>query len=168
MKKGFTLLEVLVYLVVVLIIISVIISFVFWLIRSNTKNRITRETTDAAKRAMQIITHETKSANSIYTPVTTDDQLSLETHNYLPEQEINSYIDFYICGDSLCMKKESQDPIKIIPDDIEITNLFFTYILSGETQSIRVSLTLDYKNTSGRSEYETSVSLKSSISLRSY
>jgi len=168
MKKGFTLLEVLVYLAVALIIISVVLSFVFWLIRSNTKNRIIRETTYAAKRATDIIIYETKKANSVYTPTTTIDQLSLEVDDYLPEQETSSYIDFYICDDSLCMKKESQDPIRIIPDDVKVTDLSFIYILSGEIESIKINLTIDYKNLSERPEYESSVSLESSTSLRSY
>lgn len=166
--KGFTLLEVLIYLGVALIIISVVLSFIFWLINSNTKNRIIRETTGAAKRATDIIIYETKKANSVYTPTITIDHLSLETHDYLPEQETISYIDFYICGDSLCMKKESQDPIRIIPDNMKVIDLSFTYILSGEAESIKINLTIGYKNLSGRPEYETSVSLESSISLRLY
>lgn len=166
--EGFTLLEILIYLAVALIIITVILSSVFWLIRSNTKNRIVRETTDATKRATEIMIYEAKRANSIYVPTTTVDQLSLEVNDYLPEQETRSYIDFYICGDSLCMKKESQNPIRIIPDNMEVTDLSFTYILSGQTESIKINLTIDYKNLSNRPEYETSVSLESSISLRSY
>lgn len=167
-KKGFTLLEILVYLAVALIIISVIVSFVLWIISSSNKNRIVRDTMFVAKRAMQIMTHEIKEADSVYTPTTTNDQLSLETKKYLPDQEKSSYIDFYICEEALCMKKEAQNPIIITPDNVRVSNLTFKYILSGGSQSIGINMTIDYQNNSGRPEYETSINLESSMSLRLY
>ena len=54
---------------------------------------------------MDIMVREIKEAKSVYTPTTNSSQLSLETINYLPVDEENTYIDFFLCGSSLCLKK---------------------------------------------------------------
>lgn len=168
MKKGFTLVEILVYIGIFFLVITIIISFVFWLVRSNTKLKVMREALDNANRIMEIITYETKGAKSIYTPTTTSNQLSLETTNYLPEGEETTYIDFYLCDSALCLKKESQDSVVLTSDSVEITNLVFTRIVSGQADCIQIDLSVSYKNPANRSEYRALVDLTSTVSLRIY
>ena len=168
MKKGFTLVEILVYLGIFFLVITIIISFVFWLVRSNTKLKVMREALDNANRIMEIITYETKGAKSIYTPTTSSNQLSLETTNYLPEGEETTYIDFYLCDSALCFKKESQDPVVLTSESVEITNLVFTRIVSGQADCIQIDLSVSYKNPADRPEYRALVDLTSTVSLRIY
>jgi len=168
MKKGFTLVEILVYIGIFFLVVTIIISFVFWLVRSNAKLKVMRETLDNANRAMDIIIYETKMAKSIYTPTTSSDQLSLETTSYLPEEEETTYIDFYLCDSALCFKKESQDPVALTSDSVEITNLVFTRIVSGEADCIQIDLSVNYKNPGNRPEYRALVDLTSTVSLRIY
>ena len=169
---GFTLIEILIYIAVLVIIITVVSSFFLWDIRSNTKTKVMRETLDNNRRAMEIITRETKEAMSIYAETSTFNshpgQLSLETTKYLPEGESTAYVDFYLCGTQLCFKKESQDPIALTSDKVEVSNLVFSRVITGEIPSVQVSLKVDYKDLTGRSEYQASVNLISTISLRSY
>ena len=169
---GFTLIEILVYIAVLVIIISTISAFFLWAVRSNTKAKVMRETLDNAQRAMEMMTYEIKEAKSIYTETSAFDfspgQLSLETTHYLPEEENTTYIDFYLCGTQLCFKKESQNPIAFTSDRVEVNNLVFSRINTGDTPSIQIDLNVDYKNPRGRSEYQASVNLKSTTSLRSY
>jgi len=167
-NKGFTLMEVLVYVAVLTIIILAVSSFFLWAIRSNTKTKALRETLDNTRRVMEIMTYEIKEAKSIYTPTTTSTQLSLETTHYSPEGEKTSYIDFYLCDTQLCLKKESQDPITLTSDSVEINNLLFRRIVSGESPSIQIDLTINYKNPANRPEYQASVHLTSTTSLRDY
>ena len=168
MKKAFTLVEILVYIGIFFLVITIIISFVFWLVRSNTKLKVMREALDNANRVMEIITYETKGAKSIYTPTTSSNQLSLETTNYLSEGEETTYIDFYLCDSALCLKKESQNPVVLTSDSVEITNLVFTRIVSGQADSIQIDLTVNYKNPADRPEYRALVDLTSTASLRIY
>ena len=168
MKKAFTLVEILVYLGIFFLVITIIISFVFWLVRSNTKLKVMREALDNANRIMEIITYETKGAKSIYTPTTNSNQLSLETTNYLPEGEETTYIDFYLCDSALCFKKESQDPVVLTSDSVEITNLVFTRIVSGQADCIQIHLSISYKNPGNRPERRALVDLSSTVSLRVY
>jgi len=171
-KRGFTLMEMLVYIGVLAIIVTAISSFFLWAIRSNTKTKVMRETLDNARRAMEIITYEIKEAKSIYTPTTTSTQLSLETIHYLPQGEKTTYIDFYLCGTAsttLCLKKEFQNPIALTSERVEVKNLSFTQIATISTiPAVQVNLTIDYKNPTELSEYRASINLSSTASLRSY
>ncbi len=170
---GFTLIEVLIYIAVLVIIITAVSAFFLWGIRSNTKAKVMRETLDNSTRAMETLTREIKEAKSIYTPTSVFDshpggQLSLETNKYLPVGESTTYIDFYLCGTQLCLKKESQDPIALTSDKVEVSNLVFSRIITNEIPSVQVSLNVDYKDSTGRPEYQASVNLISTVSLRGY
>jgi type II secretory pathway pseudopilin PulG len=163
MVWGFTLIEILVYIVILGILMIAISSFLIWSNRSNIKAKVMRETLEDASRAMDIMVREIKEAKSVYTPTTNSSQLSLETINYLPANEQVTYIDFFLCGSSLCFKKESQDLVSITKD-----NVAFTRIVSGNSTSVQIVLGMNYKNPSNRPEYQATVNLTSAASLRSY
>jgi len=171
---GFTLIEVLVYIGILSIIVPAIFSFLIWSIHSSTKAKVMRETLDNARRAMEIMVYEIKEARTIYDPTSTSTQLSLETLHYLPGGERTTYIDFYLCGTQLCLKKESQNPIALTPpialtsDKVEVSNLVFTQVVTGQIPSVQIELKIDYKNPYNRPERQASVNLKSTASLRSY
>lgn len=166
-KKGFTLTELLVYIAILTIIILAISSFLLWTIRSNNKAKAMRETLDGARRVMEIIAYETKEAKAVYAPTTTSTQLSLETTHYLPDEEETTYIDLYLCDTQICLKKESQSPIVLSLDNIEVKTLSFTQIATTSNRpSIQVNLTMDYKSSPTVPAYQASVNLISTISLR--
>lgn len=168
MAWGFTLIEILVYIAILGILMISISSLLIWSNRCNIKAKVMRETLEDARRAMEIMAREIKEAKSIYTPTTNPNQLSLETVNYLPTDEESTYIDFFSCGSSLCFKKESQDPVSITKENIEVNQLVFTRIVSGDFASIQIELRMNYKNPGNRPEYQATVNLTSTASLRSY
>lgn len=169
LQKSFTLVEMLVYIGILGILVVAIFSFLIWSVRSNAKAKAMRETLYSARRAMEVMTYEIKEAER-YTPTSVFDvhpgQLSLETIKYLCQGEEISFIDFYLCGTQLCFKKESQEPIALTTDNVEVTNLVFHQIVSGEVPSIQIDL--EVKKLGNRPEYRASVNLKSTVSLRSY
>jgi len=165
---GFTLIESLVYIGVLAIIVMAIFSFLVWAIRSSSKVKVMKEASDNARRAMEIMVYEIKEARNIYTPTSTSTQLSLETLHYLPGGENTTYIDFYLCGPQLCLRKESQDPITLTSDKVEVTNLVFTQVVTGQIPSVQIELKIDYKDPSNQPQYQASVNLKSTAYLRSY
>ena len=168
-KKSFTLTEMLVYVAVLAIIVLAVSSFFLWTTRSNTKTRAMREALDNSRRAMEIMSSEIKEAKSIYAPTTTSTQLSLETTKYLPAGEETTYIDFYLCGTQLCLKKESQqNPIALTSNRVEVKNLVFSQIVTDSAPSIQINLRIDYKTETARPEYQASFITTSTISLRSY
>ncbi len=172
-QKSFTLIEVLIYIAVLSIIILIVSAFFLWAIRSNAKTTAMREVLDNARRAMEIMTHEIKEAKSVYAPTSVFDshpgQLSLEAKRYLPTGENTTYIDFYLCGSRICLKKESQNPIALTSDRVEISSLVFSQVATtSTTPSIQINLKVDYKAPAQKPEYQASFVATSTASLRSY
>ena len=126
-----------------------------------------RETVDCGRQVLEKLEQEIREADSVYTPTTTASQLSLETRNNLFSSEENSYIDFFICEEKLCLKREFFDPIAITGDKVRVTNLSFQGI--GTTPpSIKIILTLEHKHAQQKYDYDFSVDLETAVSLRSY
>jgi len=157
-NKGFSLLEILVSVAIFAIILLAVLSFFLSMNDSNSKSTSDRESGENARRVLDEIVYEIRSAESIYTPTTTQNQLSLKTFRYLPSGETYTYIDFFLCGSAICLKKESQNPIALTPDSVKVTSLAFSQISGGglASPSLQVSLTVN------------STSLTSTVSLRSY
>lgn len=167
-KNSFTLIEILVYIAILGILIIVISSFLIWSSSSNIKAKVMRETLEDASRTMEFIAREIKAAKSIYTPTTNSDQLSLETTKYLPIGEGSTYIDFFLCGSQLCFKRESQNPVALTKESVEVNHLVFTQVTSGEIPSIQIEIGMNYKNPQNKPEYNSVVNLISTASLRAY
>lgn len=165
-SNGFSLLELLISVTLFSLILLAIISLFFSMIFANSKTKADREALENARRALEKIVYEVKAAKSIYTPTTTQNQLSLETSRYLPPNETNTFIDFFLCGTAICLKKEFQDPVALTSENVAITNLEFSQLQNSNSPSIKISLTASY--TDPAKNLASSVVLTSTASLRSY
>lgn len=164
---GFTLVQVLIYTASFSVLIMVIISFIMWSTRSSAKAKAMQETIDSAQQIMQILTFEIRGAKSVYIPTTNANQISLETKRYLPQGEEISFVDFFLCGQALCMKKESQGPAILTSDSVEIENLSFS-VLDASPSLIEIDIRVSYKNVGQRIDYQATLDLHSAVSLRAY
>lgn len=142
-NKGFSLLELVVSMALFAIILFAVVSSFISMNLSNSRTMADREASENAKRALEEITYEIKAAKSIYTSTTTANQLSLETSNYLPEGETHTFIDFFLCGSAICFKKEGQDAITLTSSSVQVTNLTFSQISTGNASSVQVGLTVN-------------------------
>ncbi|MEK7510563.1 MAG: type II secretion system protein [Patescibacteria group bacterium] len=168
-EHGFTLVEMLVYTAVSVILMTAVSVFVVWALNLQNASKALRETLEHAQRAMDQTVLEVRAAKSIYTPTTNSTQLSLETTKYLPPQETTTSIDFFICENRLCLKKESQNPVALTSDNIEITSITFQEVTTASpTSSVQITLQAQYKNPTNRPELKAQVTLTSTASLRSY
>lgn len=165
--KGFTIIEIIAY-VAVLGIIGTSFSAVFLRsIKTHTKSQAMQETTWNAKRAMDVIVQEIREAESIYSPTTVAPQLSLETSKYASPGHAASFIDFFICEEKVCFKKESQDPVTLTSDVVNVTLLSFQEVKTSlSVSSVRVTLRVEYDNPNNRPELISSLELSSVASLR--
>ncbi len=165
-SQGFTLVEVIVYVAILSLVMLLISTFIFYMAKSNAQSKGSRESFDSAQRALEQITYEISGAKSIYTPTTTQNQLSLETSRYLPAGETTTYLDFFLCGTQLCLKKESQNPVFLTSNSVQITNLSFTQISNNGAVSIKTSLTVNYSNQFNN--IQPSITLTSTVALKKY
>ncbi len=172
-RTGFTLIEMIIYVALVTTVISVIVGFAFWAIQVGSKVKINYEVTDNARRAMETMVFEIKKSKSIYTPTAIFDvspgQISLEQIATTTPGEVMTFVDFFKCADSLCLKREGQDPVKITTAQVKIVNLSFSPLLnSTTTPSVQINLQVDSVSSSSRPEYFSSINLTTTAALRSY
>ena len=170
-KKGFTLIELVIYTAAFAIIATLLTLFVFNLIRVQAKIRISKEVSENSQRAMEIMLWEIRHAQVVYTPTSVFDtspgQLTLETSQNTPEEEDTTYIDFYLGSDDrLYLKREGQETEALTPEDIKINTLVFNYLRVTGTDSIRIELSASYRSASLKPAYQATTTLISSASLR--
>lgn len=167
MTKGFTLIEVIAY-VAVLGIIGTSFSAVFlWSIKTYTKSQVMQETTWNAQRAMDIMVQEIREAEDVYSSTTGVSQLSLETTRYAAPGHPTSFIDFFLCEEKLCFKRESQDAVVLTSNNVRVMELSFQKVRTGAAiSSVQVIVRVEYKNPNNRPELISSLELRSVASVR--
>ncbi len=164
-NKGFSLIEMLLYLGIFVILFALIISFVTWVYKINIRSTIKRELSSDIRNVMDIIGREIRQAESIYSPLTSLSQLSLKTNYYLPVDEPFSYIDFFVCGDQICFKKENQDPVSLISEKTTLKELSFKIT---DFNAVTIYLSLERKDPFGLFSPQPLSQATSTFSLRSY
>jgi type II secretory pathway pseudopilin PulG len=169
--SGFSLLELLIYVAVIAIVISAVVGFGSWAIQVGTRTRVNSEVINNARLAMDTMVYEIKKSASVYAPTSTfsvhPGQLSLEQLN-ATTTESASFLDFFICGQSLCLKREGQATVAITNSQVRVTNLVFKQLLnSASAPSIQIILSVS-SLPSARSEGNVNLDLTTTASLRSY
>ncbi|MDP3093899.1 MAG: type II secretion system protein [bacterium] len=170
-KKGFTLLEMVVYIAVLAVIIGAVSSLFLWAFRSQRKARAIQEVADNGRVAMGAILQEIREAKKAYLPTSVFDsdsgQLSLETAKYLPAGETTAFVDFYLCQSRLCLKKEGEDPLAVTSGKVRVKKLRFTRLVTNQKDSFEIDLEIDFNNPK-ISDNQATIVLNSVASPRSY
>ncbi len=168
-QAGFTLLEMLVYLAILVIIIGVIIAFCISAIRAVSKIKANAEILDNSRRAIEIMSYEIKKAKSLYTPASVFDvnpgQLSLEQSASPAAEESETFVDFFLCGDRLCLKREGESALAITSDKVKLTNLIFRQLLNS-VPSVQISFRVEFLTASALPAYSGSIDITTTVSLR--
>ena len=170
-QKGFTLLEMVVYVGLVVIVAGLVINFALSLITSYGKIQASKEAMNNASFALDTIINEIRQASKIYSPTsvfapTDPGQLSLETLLNPPTNEAGTYVDFYVDNNKLYLKRESQSALALTSDRVKVKNLTFTRLTSPPApESVKVQITVGYNAPAG-SSFDISTTLNATASLR--
>jgi len=170
-NQGFSLIELLLYVAIITIVISAIVGFGSWAIQVGTKTKVNSEVVNNARLAMDTMVYEIKKAHSVYTPTSVFNvhpgQLSLEQLN-ATTTESSSFVDFFLCDQAICLKREGSNAIAITSSRVRITNLIFKQLLnSASSPSIQIMFTIN-SLASSRPEGNASTTLITTANLRSY
>jgi len=166
-REGFTIIEFMVYIAVLAILGGAVSALFLWTLQVHTKSQVLRETSSAAKVAMERVLHEIREAEGLYLPTSTATQISLETKTLMPPGESSGYIDFFLCDQALCMKKEEAAPVALTASSFEVTSLSFTTISTDTAfPSLQMIMTVEHKNLSGKPQLEAVIQLISTASLK--
>ncbi|MCP6726947.1 MAG: prepilin-type N-terminal cleavage/methylation domain-containing protein [Patescibacteria group bacterium] len=167
-NRGFTLIELLVYAALLVLIVAAVTTLLFGVLKSHVKARAVRDVIHNTILATDAVSLEIKEATSVYDSTTSSSQLSLETTKNLPVGETSTYVDFFICESRLCIKRESQSPIALTSDSVEIRSLVFQKVVTGSIPSIVMNLRIGSVNPENRSDLEAEIETTSVISFRAY
>lgn len=167
-NRGFTLIELLVYAALLVLIVAAVTTLLFGVLKSHAKARAIRDVIHNTILATDAVSLEIKEATSVYDSTTSSSQLSLETTKNLPAGETSTYVDFFICESRLCMKRESQSPIALTSDSVEIRSLVFQKVVTGSIPSIVMNLRIGSVNPENRPDLEAEIETTSVISFRAY
>ncbi|MCH7492609.1 prepilin-type N-terminal cleavage/methylation domain-containing protein [Patescibacteria group bacterium] len=163
--RGFTLIEVMIYVVLVSGILIGATSFAISIINNRTKSFAIQEVEQNSRFMLEKITQVIRSARKITTPAigVTDTTLVLE----MSDGKKNPTI-FALDGSSLSMTQGADPTLDLHSGNVEVSNLTFTNLSSpnDKTRNVFVSFTLSHRNPSGRQEWAFTDSFEMTIELR--
>lgn len=162
---GFTLIEVMIYVVLVSGILIGATSFAISIINNRTKSFAIQEVEQNSRFVMEKITQAVRSARKIATPAigVTDTTLELEMSDGTRNPTI-----FTLNGSSLNFTEGTGPTLDLHSGNVEVSNLIFTNLSlpNGKTRNVYVSFTLSHRNPSGRQEWAFTDSFETTIELR--
>ncbi len=156
MKKvrAFTLIELIIYLGIFAIISGALTSLVINFIQTSRQINAFGAIQENEKIAINTMSEEIKQSVGVYTPTSVLDvnpgQLSLETKSYLPAQENTTYVDFYIDGKGIYVKRENQTPTRLTSQDVEVSNFNVNLISQAPIPALHIDLSLTSKDLPGK------------------
>lgn len=172
-KKGFTMIELVIYAVLLVLVSGAVIGFFLQTVDVAETSRRSRESLDNAKRVLDVINQEVRHSSSVYTPTSVEGvhpgQIALETERDLPNDEESTYVDFYVDDDGVYIKREGQSEELITSEKVRVSNLVFTILEdANQRQMVRIQITVEYIDPESGSGTSDSVSLESTMATRAY
>ncbi|MFH0923332.1 MAG: type II secretion system protein [Candidatus Falkowbacteria bacterium] len=172
-KKGYTLVEMLLYVALLGIITVVIVGVFFTISRTNSRIVSLIEINSNAYSAMERMAYETSNANNVYLPTSNftnnyDEakakQFSLATRQAVSANENIAYVDFYLENNTIFMKQDGANPVALTSSNVSVQSLDFYYYKNGERESVKIDFTVKPNNILNS---EVKINLITVIALRS-
>jgi prepilin-type N-terminal cleavage/methylation domain-containing protein len=163
MKRGFTLIEFLIYIAIVSLFLVLVSGFFWNIVFGNIKESSYQEVQQNGRFALTKIIQETKKSTGINSPLPgfSSDTLSLT----IAAANLNPTV-FKLTNGKLTITKGNGGTYELTSDQVKVSNLQFTNLSYPNTPgTVRIEMTIEYLNPSGRMEYQASINLKSTVSL---
>jgi len=163
-NRGFTLLELLLYLGLAAAVLSVISGLFLMLLQARIKNQTIREVEQQGAQIVNLVTQTVRNSQEINAPQKgqTGEQLSLKVDDANRTPTIFSF-----SSGTLYMTEGAQSSIALSSSKITISNLTFSDLsLDNTPGTIRIQFTISHKNEASRNEYDYSQTIWASASLR--
>lgn len=164
-QKGFTLVEMVLYVSLCSIILLSLSTFLSFLLSSRVKSQAINEVNQQGFQAMQLITQTVRNGRSVDIPVAGVSSSTLSITTGVPL--LNPTV-FTVGSTTLKIQEGGKIPIALTNSRVKVSSLIFQNISSatGTEKVIRISFTMEYINPEGRSEYSYSKIFNGSATLR--
>ena len=141
-KRGFTLVEVIVYTSILVVILLLIVSFIVSFGKAYNVLRTTIHINNSATISFERMIRDIRQANDVDTAASTmgthPGKLVLKT----TEAGTPVTLEFYISGGILSVKKDGVDAGTLTRTDVTVTNLVFRNLSNGKSEAVKVEMTL--------------------------
>jgi len=164
MRRGFTLLELILYVGIAAILISTVLVFAINLIQSRVKNQAIFEVEGQGSEAIRVITQGLRNAEGIVWPVPGS------SSNFVQIDAVGTAMDptvYFHSGDTLWIWDQIVPSRPLTSARVVVSDAIFENLSRSDTPGIvRFQFTLSYVNPENRNEYEYSKTFYGSGSLR--
>jgi len=163
--KGFTLIELIIYSAIICVFLVGASTFAWQIIQGNIKLGAYREVEQNANFAVEKIAFAIRNSSKIVQPERPGDETDY-LFLRMPDPA-KTLTKFEVSDGKITMSEGEDGPYPLTTDLVEVTNLKFTNLSYEDTPgTIRIKMTVEHVNPAGRNEYEASLNLENSVSLR--
>ena len=172
MAKGFTLIELVVYVALLGIVVAGTMQFTLGIVEASAKASAKEDVEANSARILQAFDFVTRQAESVYDPTSdfigNPGQLSLVSSANLLPDEPQTFTDLYADDGRFCVKRERDGVSCFTTSRTELIGLSFIKIRQSatSTESVQMRFTLRKRNT--RADYQFSKQIQTTARLRSY
>jgi len=151
-QRGFTLVELLLYVGISAFILLVVSVFLSFLLQSRIKNQTIAEVEQQGFQAMQIMTQTIRNAGTINFPSRGASSTSLSVNTYVAS---NNPTVFDLSTGAIRVTEGTGSPIALINSRVTASAPTFQNLTRTSTPGVvRIQFTLTYWNPAGRNEYQ--------------
>ena len=162
--RGFTLVELLLYVSIASFILLVTSVFLSTLVQSRVKNQTIAEVEQQGLSLMQSMTHAIRNADTINAPAQGTSASALSVNTIVPG---NNPTIFDLAGAVLQMKEGAAAAVPLTNSRVSVSGLLFSNVSRpGTPGTVRIQFTLTHMNPEGRNEYDFSKTFIGSATLR--
>lgn len=170
-SKGFTIIEMLIYVALAGAVVAVITSLLMDNIKAYDKSVARQNVFQNTNGALRTITDEIRYATSVYTPTSVFDddagQLSVETELNVPAGENAAFVDYYIDNGRVYEKRDGQSETPLTSERVFVEQLRFTKLSAAAGRdSIVVTMQARINTQSTDPKDQARVAINSSATLR--
>jgi len=160
---GFTFIEFLIYIAIVSLVLVLTVGFGIDIFQGSIKNACWREVEQNTRFAMEKIERTVRLASGINSPSlgNSADSLSLA----MQDAALNPTL-FDVFNGKIKITQGSGSSYYLTSDQVEVSNLLCRNLSYQDTPgTLKIEMTINYKNPSGRSEYSASITESVTVSL---
>ena len=145
--SGFTLVEIILYISSLSLLILALSSLTLSTIKNYRSAKTKENLTTSADAVLGAFLQETRNAGRIYSPTTVFDsdngELSLTT-TFQPtdETESTTYIDIYLAGGRVWLKRENETAVALTDEAAEVTQFKVVEVKPNDIEGIRLYLSI--------------------------
>ncbi len=141
MKRGFTLIEILIYTAILAIIFILVVNSLSIVIKAFNQGRVAIKINNSAETAMERMTREIRFAYGVDAASTLD---HLVLNSYVLGTETPTTVEFYIDSGKLMIKEGVSPAGQLTSSDLSVTNLGFRQITtSSMSKAVKIEMTIE-------------------------